>query len=389
MPLHFSIQAIFAVGDEAMQGMPETPEPSGEGYGAAYGDGREPERFPDIPAQEPTARDALARAEPTPGSEQPPAVVREASPLGSAFPSPAAPTIPLSPPSPGVMPPAETPSRRGIPWYAWPIAGVLGALLLVLVGCCALSGLAFGLLGHLRNGPELSETTTKAVPVGASARLAVSDPAGNVSVLPGAAGEVRVEATKRVVGAFGGEGTGALRAIQVQVTQTGDAVSIVVRLPAESNTFAGSQLVDLAILVPAQSSVTADLAAGNLTLGALTGQLMVTATAGNVDATGITLSGASRIAATAGNVSLDGALASGASLDVRVTAGNVTLRLPANTPAHLSAQCGAGSVTISGWPVTVAHPSPASAVATGDLSANPSGTITVTVDSGNATIQAR
>lgn len=279
--------------------------------------------------------------------------------------------------------------RRGTPWYAWLIGAALGALLLVLVSCCALSGLTFGLLGHLRNGPELRDTTTSTIPVGAAPQLTVHDPAGSVSVQPGPAGSIRVEATKHVVGAFGDD-TAALHAIQVQVTHRGDAVSVVVQVPAEHiGGFAGSRFVDLAILVPTQTSVAADLAAGNLTLGALTGQLALTATAGNVDVTGAILTGASRITATAGNVTFDGALTSGASLDVHVTAGNVTLRLPADTPAHLRARTGSGSLTISGWPISVAHPSPASASASGDLGANPTGMITVTVDSGNATIQAR
>ncbi len=280
--------------------------------------------------------------------------------------------------------------RRGVPWYAWVIAGVLGALLLSIVGCCALSGLAVGLIGHLRSAAQVTDTSTMTFAVSDTPTLVIRDPAGNVSLMPGSTNEVRVEATKRVREPFGGDSQRTLSAIKVQMTPSGNTITVAVQLPSQRETgFGGNRTVDLAITTPPSSNLTADVAAGNLTLGALTGRLTITAAAGDVNASGVTLRGASRIVATAGNITLDGSLSEGASLDIHMSAGHVLLRLPSDTPAHLSAHVSVGSMTVSGWPIAVTHPSASGASASGDLGANPTGSITIAVDSGNATIQAR
>jgi Toastrack DUF4097 len=280
--------------------------------------------------------------------------------------------------------------RRGVPWYAWVIAGVLGALLLAIVGCCALSGLAVGLIGHLRSAAQVTDTTTKTFAVSDTPTLVIHDPAGNVSLVPGSANEVRIEATKHVREPFGGNSQRTLSAITIQMTQRGNTITVVVQLPSQRDTgFGGDRSVELAITTPPSSNLSADVAASNLTLGALTGQLTITATAGNVSGSGVTLKGASHIVATAGRIVLDGSLSEGASLDIHLSAGDVLLRLPSDTPAHLSAHVSVGSVTVSGWPIAVTHPSASGASASGDLGANPTGSVTISVDSGTATIQAR
>jgi hypothetical protein len=270
------------------------------------------------------------------------------------------------------------------------MAGVLGALLLSIVGCCALSGLAVGLIGHLRSAAQVTDTTTKTFAVSDTPTLVIHDPAGNVSLMPGSMSEVRVEATKRVREPFGGDSLRTLSAIKVQMTQSGNTITVAVQLPNQRETgFGGDRSVDIAITTPPSSNLSADIAASNLTLGGLTGRLTITTAAGDVNASGVTLRGASRIVATAGDVTLDGSLSEGASLDIHLSAGNVLLRLPSDTPAHLSAHVSVGSVAVSGWPIAVIHPSVSGASASGDLGANPMGSITITVDSGNATIEAR
>jgi hypothetical protein len=314
-------------------------------------------------------------------------------PTAPAYATPLPPP-PAAPPFGRRPPPAPSPAglaeRRGAPWYAWVIGGVLGALLLVIVGCCALSGLAVGLIGHLRGAPEVSDTTTKTFAVSGTPELVIRDPAGNVTLAPGATNAVRIEATRRVREPFGADAQRTLSAIQIQMTQSGATITVTVQFPGQTESaFSGDQSVDLDITTPPSSNLTANLAAGNLTLGALTGRLTIMASAGNVEASGITLTGASRIVANAGSVTLDGSLASGASLDVHVNAGNVLLRLPANTSARLDARASVGSVTVSGWPIIVTRLGATGERASGALGANPTGTITITVDSGNATVEAR
>ena len=266
------------------------------------------------------------------------------------------------------------------------LGAVAGALVLAVVGCCGVSGLAFGLLGHLQVGPEQTETTTRTFAVSGAPDLALHDPAGNITVTPGDSGKVVVQATKRVREGFGGTASADLSAITIQMTQSGNALTVLVQFPSASNF--PDRTVDLDVTTPASANVTLTDNAGNVTLGAISGQVSITNNAGNVTATGTTLSGHSRISDNAGNVTLDGAVAGGTTLTVTVNAGNMTLQLPANTPAHLSANTSVGTVSVTGWPIRATRAG-AGARASGDLAPNPTATITVTVSSGNATIEAK
>lgn len=273
--------------------------------------------------------------------------------------------------------------RHGIPWYGWAIGVTLGVLLLATVGCCAVSGLFVGLFNHSGE----TETVTRTFAVSGTPSLAIQNPAGNVVVSQGTSDEVVVQATKRVREPFLGDPRTVLNAMQVQMGQSGNTVTVTVRLPNPRGV--GDRAVDLDITTPPSINLTANASAGNLTLSSVSGQFDVTASAGNVDASGMTFSGSSHITDRAGNVTLDGTVADNSALTVMVNAGNVTLRLPADTPAHLSARASAGTVTVSGWPINVTQPSVASALAVGDLGPSPTSTITIVVDAGNAAIEAR
>lgn len=288
--------------------------------------------------------------------------------------------------------------QHNVPWYGWLIGGALGALLLAVVGCCALTGLAFGLVGHTRIGPVATATDARTFKVSGAPDLAINNPSGNITITPGSAGAVHVEIVKRVQGQFGDNARQTLDAIHVNMTQSGNAVTVAVQFPKRDSFLGGERTVDLTITTPVNSNLAIEAAAGDLTIGQITGKLDISATAGSIKATGVSLMGASSVVATAGDVTLDGLLASGASLNIHVRAGNVLLRLPADTPARLNARATVGSLTVTGWPITVTHPSPQSpgaqgpsapnATAAGPLGANPSGVISVAVDSGNATIEA-
>jgi hypothetical protein len=313
---------------------------------------------------------------------------QQSAPMSAAPP----PVLPGAPPYWWRVRPAPpgAAARRDVPWYAWVIAGVLGVLLLAIVGCCALSGLAVGLIGHLRGAAQVTDTSTKTFAVSDRPTLVIHDPAGNVSLVPGSTNEVRIEATKHVSEPFGGDAKRTLSAITVRMTQSGNTITVAVQLPSQRDVgVGGDRSVDLSITTPPSSNLNADVGASNLTIGAITGQLTITAAAGNVSATGVTLTGASRIVATASNITFEGSLSDGASLDIHTRAGDVALRLPSQTPAHLSAHVGVGSMTVSGWPIAVTHSGAAGASAAGDLGPNPTGTITISVDSGTATIEAR
>lgn len=280
-------------------------------------------------------------------------------------------------------PPPGAPEHRAVPWYGWAIGVTLGVLLLAIVGCCALSGLFVGLFNHSGE----TETVTRTFAVSGTPSLAIQNPAGNITVSQGTSDEIVVQATKRVREPLLGDPRDVLNAMQVQMAQSDNTVTVTVRLPNVRGV--GDRAVDLDITTPPSINLTATASAGNLTLNSVAGQFDVTASAGNVGATDVTFTGSSHITDRAGNVTLDGTVADNAALAVTVNAGNVTLLLPAETPAHLSARASVGNVTVTGWPINVSRPSVTSALANGDLSSSPTSTITVVVDAGNATIEAR
>jgi hypothetical protein len=105
--------------------------------------------------------------------------------------------------------------------------------------------------------------------------------------------------------------------------------------------------------------------------------------------TNATFTNDSQVQVGAGDVSIDGALAGAAVLDISIDAGNATLTLPSTTAAHIEAWTDAGNLTVHGWPIFARHTTGATLLATGDTRASPQARLTVKVEAGDITIQAR
>lgn len=355
----------------------QTPTPEERAEAAAPEVGAQPASFPS-PA-EAAAAEARAPEQPAAPSYGPPR-------------PPSAPPYPPYPYAGAPQPrPPIAPDRRTVPWWGWLVGGVLVLLALTLIGCCALSGLFVGVFSHtFGSGPEATESLTRTFTVNGAPTLVVRDPAGNITVKPGSDGQVIVQATKRARDVSTDAARRHLQDIQVDVSQNGNIITVEARLSRDEGFNGGHErAVDVDLTVPVASQFTADVAAGNVTIRQIVGQMNVTAAAGNVETQDTTFAGASHIAVTAGNITLDGAMNSGSLLDVRVESGNITLRLPANIPAHLDAQADVGNVSVIGWPLTAARQGATGAKALGDLAPGPTDTITLRVKAGNITVQAR
>jgi hypothetical protein len=262
-------------------------------------------------------------------------------------------------------------------------------LIAVVMGCVAFAVIGCGTT--LGGGPpEATQTLSRTFAVGQRPTLAIQDTAGNVTVTAGADGQVSVQVIKRVRDQSGAEAQRILNSVGVDMTQDGNTITVMTHFPSGGTPTSGSSpTVDIQITAPQASQLSADLGAGNVTIGRIAGQMNVTATAGNIEAQKAIFAGSSHFAATAGNITLDGEMNSASLLQAEVKTGNITLRLPAPISAHLDARTEVGAVTVSGWPIAVTRVGTTGAQAVGDLRPGPTDQITLRVSTGSITVGQR
>ncbi|MGZ3584155.1 MAG: DUF4097 family beta strand repeat-containing protein [Ktedonobacterales bacterium] len=311
--------------------------------------------------------------------------------------------------------------RRRVSGWVPVIGGCLVAVAAVMVLCAVASGIVWGLA---RNVATASDAQTRNFTVDGPATITLRTSAANVRVVPGKTDHVTIVLNKEVRGIDHNRAVHALDAITLDATQAGNSLTINVNEPSSFGLDSFSRSIDLTITTPAATSLDAtldagnldvrglagtlatDLGAGNLTLADMsvtdhatlqtragnlrashiTGAVRATVNFGNVTLTQATLTQDSTIRSDAGNITLDGSLQSGASLDATDNAGNVSVTLPQQTDAHLNATANAGKITVTGWPNITQTSSGSNVSAMGDLSAHPTGTVTLHVDAGNITV---
>ena len=288
------------------------------------------------------------------------------------------------PPAPNRYPPVRSRDPGGAHLATWIIGGTVAFIVLVGLVVALLAALVGGFIFSTLGQHELSTTTTKTLVVSGMPSLVITDDAGNVTIQQGGGNRVTVQVTKHAWGVSDAVAKGVLNSTVVDVSQSGNTITVTTQ-------FSGSarHSVDLMITVPAEANADVHLGAGNIDARQVTGAVSLDAGAGNVTADAVTFAGTSRLHTGAGNVTVDGAIASGAAVDVLVGAGNATLTLPSNTPAHLTASTGVGNMTIAGWQIPVSGIGITGHTASGDLSGNPTGTLTIQIGTGNLVLRCR
>lgn len=297
-------------------------------------------------------------------------------------PGPPPPASPVYPP----YPPYASSPRRASRWYVWLIGGCLGVLVLGILGCAVIGGLLAGVMIREANRTQVQSSETRTFAVTGAPTLNVHNIAGQVQVVGGDDGQVTVDITRSARDDSDSAAQRALDAITVDIRQAGDTITVNTTFPRRGG-FGSDRRVDLTITVPRTVDVTADVTAGNASVQDVTGRLRLTVTAGEAKLQAVTLKDGSFLHVTTGRASVAGTLQPGASLDVRVTTGQVELRLPADTAARLDARITLGDITVDGWDVTTSRQGVSGRQATGDLGANPVGTITIRVETGGITIE--
>ncbi len=314
----------------------------------------------------------------------------------------------------GYNEPEIEPRGRRAPAYDGPLSErrhrpplwvrLIGVVLIgaaVIVAC----GVGVGILALLRlNNPVVTTTSSQVFAVTGTPTIVLHGSAGDVNIVTGNANQVAMRVTKRVRSITSGLAQQELDAMNISATQIGNTITITERTPSiDVSTLYMDRNFELELTVPVTTNLAATISAGDLTADHLQGAVTVVEDAGDIHISGaqlsdasirtsagdlrldhVTLSGNAILQATAGDIHFDGALASNTTLDVRTNTGDATLTLPVATSAHLKASAGVGDVNVSGWPTSVSGNT-----ASADLSANPTGSISIHADVGDVTVTAR
>jgi hypothetical protein len=282
-------------------------------------------------------------------------------------------------------PPRE---RYRPPSYVRWIAGLLIAFVALALAC---GGVSAVLAAIAFNSTPASATVDKTFSVTGVPTLVIHGAAGNVHVNPGTDGQITLHATERVRALTHSQAQSELAAITITTSQTGNQVTI-----GDSNTDSGGwhffngiqqTQIDLSVTAPANTNLNVSEDAGTLDATGFTGVLTTHVNAGTATLSSMTMARGSSLSVNAGSLTVDGALKPDASLFVEVNAGSVDLTLPHDTSAHLDATASAGSLNVNGWNVAE-NQEAANTSASGDLNPNPTGTITIRVSAGSATLNA-
>jgi hypothetical protein len=271
------------------------------------------------------------------------------------------------------------------PRYVRWIGGCLIACVLLLLVC---GGATAVLAGIAYSSTPATATVDKTFTVGGAPTLIIHGATGSVHVNPGGAGQITLHATKRVRTLTHAQAQSELSAITITTAQSGNVVTIQLDSSVDGGFYLfNMRQIDLDVTTPASTSLSVVENAGSVDASGLTGKLTAQVNAGSVTLDGMTMTNGSSLRVNAGSLTLDGTLQPGASLLVEVNAGSADLTLPQNTSAHLNATASAGSVNVDGWNVAENHSGP-DTTASGDLNPNPTGTITIRVNAGSASLQA-
>lgn len=289
------------------------------------------------------------------------------------------PSLPLQPA------PRRRPRRHGPRWLVWLFGCLLGVLLLALLACALVGGLVVGIALKLANEVTATTTTTQSFVVNTLPSLSIHNASGRLQVQPGPAGVVGLQITRTARDTSQSAARADLDAIRVDTTQMGDQIAISTDFP-DGSVFAGSSSVNLLLTVPPNTTIAADITAGDIQISGIGGLLEVTGGSGAISLEDVALADGSQIHMATGSVTMQGAVMPNADVDISVSTGDVTLQLPADTATQLDARTNLGAIHISGWPMQTKRVNSLGTDAEGPLGAQATGAIHIRVDSGDITI---
>jgi hypothetical protein len=222
---------------------------------------------------------------------------------------------------------------------------VVLALAGVLILC--LGAVVLGAFGFLIPGrATVSEATITELAAGTPAILTVQNKVGEVNIVAGQDGSIRIEAEKEARGRDRGRSQELLNAIRVRIVPEGEAVRVAVDLPPTGPN--ENVKVDLQIQVPHRTNLDILNRVGEVNVEGVRGNLVVRNDVGSVVLRDVDVAGEAEVETGTGDVEFTGRLPENQGrvlLNSRV--GGLQVRIPASSRFVLDAETNLGSIEAS------------------------------------------
>jgi hypothetical protein len=285
--------------------------------------------------------------------------------------------------------PATDGGRRAVAWYVPLIGSFLMLLAAMLVILVTAAGIAAAMWSTHRTA---SASTSQLLAVSGYPRVVVTnrEGAGDVLVVVGSEGEVRLEANQSVRTLPWQRPEHALSQDAVRIVQDGDEITVDVTSGVNLRDL-WFRRVDLVITVPPAADLDVDTGFGALEVRRLTGRVRAVVPLGSTRLSGVQLTGSSTLASGTGDIRFDGSLAPATTLHIENSAGNVRITLPVEAGTLLDAATEWSTISVEGWSVRLERDGP-SWTASGSLGVTETGspaTLRVRVAFGGIAIESR
>ncbi len=140
-----------------------------------------------------------------------------------------------------------------------------------------------------RNFPaSQTDKETRTFATGATGEFSVDNLSGDIRVVPGSGKEVTVEITRHSRGRTDADAKAGLTRVRIETTHRGDRATARTVYPQNERQPGYSVSVDYVVTAPAGTRVTVKTLSGDVTVGAMTGDLTAHTTSGDVVITGAT-----------------------------------------------------------------------------------------------------
>jgi len=277
----------------------------------------------------------------------------------------------------------ETQRRRETPTYV----RVIGIVLAATIGLATLGFIALGAASFL--SVRVNDSTTQTLAVSGTPRLVVQTDVTDLHITSGTGNSVTVRTVRHAKALTYDLAQRALRQMTTETSQSGDNVTITTHLPSFNDGIAATQInMSVYVTVPQTTNLDMHSDVGDVDVQGVTGTMTIAGKTSDIDLSDTTLVGASSLRAEVGDITCFCTLADAASVQLSTTTGDIRLSLPSTTSASLTASTDIGDVKVASvWPISTTRNN-VGAGASGNLNANPTGSITAQSSVGDITVSA-
>lgn len=140
-----------------------------------------------------------------------------------------------------------------------------------------------------RNFPaSQTDTETRTFAIGSNGEFSLENLSGDIRIEPGSGRDLTVEITRHARGRTEADAKAGLARVRVETTHRGDRATARTLYPQNERQPNYSVSVDYVVRAPAGTRITAKTMSGDVTVGAMTGDLTVNTMSGDVQVTGAT-----------------------------------------------------------------------------------------------------